>query len=585
MPPISDRLATLRRALLEAQLDAYLIPSTDPHQSEYVAPRWQARQYFSGFTGSAGTLVVTAHEAVLWTDGRYTLQAGAELAGSGIDYRITGTPDVQSYEDWLGEHLLDGQTVGVDGRVFSIAGAERLAAKLALHRLELSTEEDLVDRAWPDRPAAPARPVFEHTPDFSGQAWQERLSWLTEWTQDRGADYFLVSALDELAWLLNIRGSDIDYNPLAIAYLLVGRRGDHALFADAPDRFAAWQTGMPEGHRLDLAPYGKLAAHLRGLNADSQDIGLDPATASVHLGTAAGGDRAVHLASPIPLRKAVKNEVALGHLREALRHDGRALLKLRRWLGEALPRGITEKEVEHQLTKFRAEYEHYVTDSFAAIVGYAANGAVVDYHAPEEGSATLRPEGLLLLDSGGQYRNGTTDITRTFALGPPTAEQRRNFTLVLKGMIALSSAEFPVGTTGGQLDALARQFLWQHGLNYGHGTGHGVGYFLNVHEGPAGIHARIKARNAQVPLQPGMVFSNEPGYYKAGEYGIRIENLVVVVPAATEGFLKFETLTLFPIEEELIDDTLLTVAEREWIEEYHRRVEEEVGGENFSPFP
>ncbi|MCP9234626.1 aminopeptidase P family protein [Lewinella sp. JB7] len=569
-----EKLAALRHQMLEHQLDAYVVPSTDPHQSEYPAPRWATRAWLSGFTGSAGTLVVTLHEAKLWTDSRYFLQAEAELRDSGIQLMKLKTPHTPEYADWLADHLLRGQTVGVDGRVFSATAARRLAKKLEKHDVQLRTGLDLPGLVWKDRPGLPNRPVSEHLSDFSGEKWEDRLRQLTDWMTENGLDYFLVSALDELAWLLNLRGTDVDFNPLMVGYLVVGRRGDHAVFAEQEEALDPWVAKLPEMKRL---PYGEAAAYLRKLNAADADIGFDPDTTSVYLSTAAGGVEVCGIESPIPRWKGIKNEVALEHLREVMTHDAVALLRLRRWLDESLSAGVTEYEVGEKLAALRAEYPNYVSESFNPIVGYGANGAIVHYHATAEGSATLREEGILLLDSGGQYHNGTTDITRTFALGEPTAEQRRNFTLVLQGHIDLATARFPVGTSGVQLDVLARRPLWQHELNYGHGTGHGVGFFLNVHEGPAGISPNPRSKSAQHPLEPGMLLSNEPGYYAAGEYGIRTENLVVVQPAKQEGWLRFETVTLFPIDRRLIDVSLLSEAQRQWLNNYHARVREKVG--------
>jgi len=573
----TDTLTALRRAMLEAQIDAYIIPSSDPHQSEYPAPRWAARAWASGFTGSAGTLVVTLQEAKLWTDGRYFLQAEKELAGSGIELMKDRQPDTVSIEDWLGATLMDGQTVGTDGRVTSLAASRRLRDKMDKKGLKLTLDEDLIRRAWKDRPAVPSRPVFEHTPDYSGEAWQERLQRFTAWMAEKNLDYYVVSALDEVAWLLNLRGDDIDFNPLCVAYFVVGARGDHALFAAARPGFDAWTQGVPQGHQLGVHDYDKTSSYLRRLNAMPADIGIDPATISARQAMHAGEDRTCEYASPVPGWKAVKNEVALGHLRRTMAHDAVALLRLRRWLGGAVAAGVTEAEVAQKLHDLRAELPHYVTDSFPAIVGYGGNGAIIHYRPAEEGSATLKAEGLLLLDSGGQYLTGTTDITRTFALGETTEAMRKYFTLVLQGHIDLDLAKFPAGTQGIQLDALARGPLWRNELNYAHGTGHGVGFFLNVHEGPMGIHPQTKSPTGLYPLEAGMVLSNEPGYYKDGEYGIRFENLVAVRPAATEGWLEFETLTLFPVDLRLVEQHLLTRDQVEWINAYHKLVLKRVG--------
>ncbi|MGB3801067.1 MAG: aminopeptidase P family protein, partial [Lewinella sp.] len=569
MMTIPEKLNALRQEMLECQLDAYVIPSTDPHQSEYPAPRWAAREWISGFTGSAGTVVVTLHEAKLWTDSRYFLQAEEELADSGIQLMKLKTPHTPEYADWLAEHLMSGQTAGVDGRVFSARAAQRLKKKLNKENLHLKTDHDLIGLVWKDRPDLPNRPVSEHLADFSGEQWKDRLGKLTAWMSEEGLDYYLVSALDELAWLLNLRGTDIDFNPLMVGYFIAGRRGDHAVFAEQAEALTKWSDQLEDLQRL---PYTDTERYLRRLNAQDADIGFDPATTSVLLSTAAGGVASCGVESPIPKWKARKNETALKHLRDVMAHDAVALLRLRRWLDGKMSAGVTEYEVGEKLAALRGEYDRYVSESFNPIVGYNGNGAIVHYHANAERAATIRPEGILLLDSGGQYHNGTTDITRTFALGEPTPEQRRHFTLVLQGHIDLATARFPTGTSGVQLDGFARRPLWQHELNYGHGTGHGVGFFLNVHEGPAGISPNPRSQAAQYPLEPGMVLSNEPGYYLEGEYGIRTENLVVVQEAEGEGWLQFETITLFPIERQLIEVDLLSPAQISWLNDYHQMV-------------
>ncbi|MTB49394.1 aminopeptidase P family protein [Lewinella sp. W8] len=568
---VTEKIAALRRVMLETQIDAYIIPSTDPHQSEYPAPRWESRIWMSGFTGSAGTLVVTLHEAKLWTDGRYYLQATDQLAGTGIELMKDRLPDTPSIEDWLGSTLLSGQQVGCDGRVVSVNTVRRMRNKLAKHDLKLVTEEDLIRKIWKDRPAVPGKSVFEHKPDYSGVPWQERLKKMQDWVGEQHLDYYLVAALDEIAWLLNMRGSDIDFNPLAVCYLVVGAKGDHSLFSAPRPGLEPWKA------LLEVHDYDKMSSFLRRINALNADIGLDPATTSARLCMYAGDDKAAQIASPIPDWKAIKNEVAINHLREALRQDAVPLLKLRRWLDQAIPEGVNEYEVGAKLTALRAELPLYVTDSFPPIVGYGPRGAIIHYRAPYRGSGQLAAEGLLLIDSGGQYHNGTTDITRTFALGPVTEDMKRHFTLVLQGHIDLAMARFPKSTSGVQLDTLARRPLWQEELNYGHGTGHGVGFFLNVHEGPVGIAANPRSPMMQRPLKPGMVLSNEPGYYLEGAYGIRTENLVLVTEGEREDWLRFETLTLFPIDRQLIVKEMLSPAQLAWVNDYHARVLAEVG--------
>ena len=570
---VPDRLAALRRAMLETQLDAYIVPSTDPHQSEYPAPRWAAREWLSGFTGSAGTLVVTHHEAFLWTDSRYFLQAPAELEGTGIELMKDRQPETPTIAGWLGKTLLEGQNVGADGRVLSENGARRLRRKLEANNLNLVTDEDLVRRIWTDRPPVPNAPVYEHKTEYAGETWQDRLTRLAAWVSEQNLDHYVVSALDDIAWTLNLRGSDIDHNPLAVAYLIVGAKGHHALFSAPRPNWSEWTDNAPAGHELTRHDYGDISSYLRRLNALDADIGLDGDTISTRLCMHAGRTKTTLLTCPVAGWKARKTDVALDHLRRTMAHDAVALLRLFRWLEDgAVASGVTEYEVGKKLTALRAEQPGYVTDSFPAIVGYAGNGAIVHYRAPEEGSATLRPEGLLLLDSGGQYLAGTTDITRTVALGPVSEEMREHFTRVLQGHIALTRQRFPAGTVGSQLDTLARHALWNAELDYGHGTGHGVGFFLNVHEGPMGINQYPKAPRNLYPLEQGMILSNEPGYYATGEYGIRTENLVAVQPGERTGWLRFENLTLFPIDRTLIVQGMLTKAELEWINDYHAEV-------------
>ena len=539
-----EKLSALRRAMLEHQIDAYVVPSTDPHQSEYPAPRWAAREWLSGFTGSAGTLVVTLHESKLWTDGRYFQQADDQLSGTEIELmkdRLPGTPSV---EDWLGSTLMSGQNVGADGRVLSVTTAERMQKKLEGVELNLLLEEDLLRTIWEDRPKVPGSKVFEHAAEHAGETWQDRVERLMAWQGENGLDYYIVSALDELAWLLNMRGSDIEFNPLCVAYLVVGTQGDHALFATHRPELKQWSGGVGEGQTLELHDYKRISSFLRRVTATNADIGFDPATLPYRMAMYAGDERSSRRASPLPAWKAIKNDVALGHLRETMKQDAVALLQLITWV-EASD-GVNEYEVGQKLTELRAELPGYVTDSFSPVVGFGGNAAMPHYRAAAEGSATVLKEGLLLIDSGGQYTTGTTDITRTFALGELTGGMKRKYTRVLQGHIELAMAKFPEGTTGVQLDVLARGPLWQELADYGHGTGHGVGFFLNVHEGPMGIHSRVNAQNGRVPLKAGMVISNEPGYYEDGKFGIRTENLVAVRPAAKEGWLEFETLTLFP---------------------------------------
>ncbi|MEO0628196.1 MAG: aminopeptidase P family protein, partial [Bacteroidota bacterium] len=567
----NDKLAGLRLAMKAAGIDAYLVPSTDPHMSEYVAPRWQGRSWLSGFTGSAGTLIVTKNWAGLWTDSRYFIQAEKELAGSGIDLmklRVAHTPE---YKEWLVENLEPDQTLGYAGNCLSLAAARDLDHKMGKHDIKVDATQDLLDYIWQDRPAAPQKPIYIQPEAYVDQSAKEKISRLREWMHRNRIDYFLVSALDHQAWLLNIRGSDIDYNPLMVSYLGVSAEGKSDWFVGPQRVDKAWASSLD----LELFTYKATAGRLIELHGQGQRIGIDPSTTNLAIYEAAGGHTTLQKSSPIPAWKAIKNDKATSHIKNAMARDGLAILRLRRWLDSEEAKQKTEYEIVNQLTAFRSALPNYKGDSFGAIVGWKGNGAIVHYDPPREGSAEVGERGILLVDSGGQYLDGTTDITRTFCLGDPTPAEKQHFTLVLQGMIDLSLARFPQGTSGVQLDILARQYLWNDSLNYGHGTGHGVGYFLNVHEGPAGISSNPRSKTTQHPLETGMVFSNEPGYYLEGEYGIRCENLVQVVETSP-GWLAFDTLTMFPFERKLIDSDMLSHRQIQWLDAYHQKVWEEM---------
>lgn len=564
---IKEKISILRQTMKAVGIDAYLITSTDPHMGEYVAPRWQGRSWLSGFTGSAGTLIVTQDWAGLWTDSRYFIQAENELDGTGIDLmklRVAHTPE---YKAWLTDNLEAGQTLGYAGNCMSVSAAHDLDKKMKAKGVFIDATQDLLDEIWEDRPAVPQNEIYPQPYAYVDQPAEEKIDRLREWMRSEQLDYYLVGSLDEQAWLLNVRGSDIDYNPLVVAYLGVPISGELEWFVGENRVPEDWELTK----QMKSFSYKTSAGRLIEVNSQGQRTGLDPSTTNLAIYEAAGGSNAQQLSSPIPRWKAIKNERATRHIENAMARDGVALLRLRRWLDTTAGDEKTEYDVVKKLTSFRAELPNYQGDSFGAIVGWKANGAIVHYDPPTEGSARIGHAGMLLVDSGGQYLDGTTDITRTFYLGEPSAEEKRHFTLVLQGMIELSMARFPAGTSGAQLDILARQYLWNASLNYGHGTGHGVGYFLNVHEGPAGISANPKSKNTQYPLAPGMVFSNEPGYYPEGKYGIRCENLIQVVETSP-GWLAFHTLTVFPFERKLIDIGLLSSKQIEWIDTYHQKV-------------
>jgi Xaa-Pro aminopeptidase len=577
MNTFAERTASLQQVLAEHRLNAYLIPSSDPHQSEYVAPRWQTRAWLSGFTGSAGTLVVTPDEAGLWTDSRYFLQADTQLAGTGIVLQKQKVPHAPEHIDWLARHLPAGGRLGFDGQVVSLAQARALENRLAPKGIALDGSHDLPGKIWKKRPERPRSPIMDFPATYAGQTRGDKLGQLRQWMQEQDCQALLLVALDDIAWTLNIRAADVDFNPVCLSYLIIDQQ--QAYWCVDEERVAKSLRKTLASDQVSIHEYQDVEQQLLALPADAR-IAVDPATLSYQLYEQLRHRSLVERPSPVQAMKAIKNATEIGHLRQAMRKDGVALVRLFRWLEETLKTtGVTEVEVAERLEAFRREQDGYQGESFAAIVGYQANGAIVHYRAEPDSCATLKPEGVLLLDSGGQYLEGTTDITRTVALGDPTMEQRRHFTLVLKGMIALTRARFPRDTSGAQLDTLARQFLWQEGLNYGHGTGHGVGFFLNVHEGPQGFATSAVTSRGRTAFEPGMVTSNEPGFYRTGRYGIRTENLILCVEdKQTEygDFLRFETLTLFPIDRRLIQQDMLTPVEREWLNDYHSRVHEEL---------
>lgn len=565
---IDSRIRRLRDLMVSAGIDATIVPQSDPHQSEYIADHWQLRRYLSGFTGSAGSLVVTADEALLWTDSRYFIQAAAQLEGTGIRL-IKALPENPTIDRYLADTLKPGMTVGIDGLLFSHKYATSLAATLAANHINLDMRFDPADALWSDRPALPQNPVTPYPESFAGESAASKLQWLRDRLTQSNADSILISALDEIAWLLNIRSCDIECNPVAIAYFYMPRTGSATLFVDEakiPDETADYLASLgvrtaPYASVLDLAS-----------TATEPVIMVDTATTSALLMSAIGS-RALPHPSPIPLRKAIKNEVEAEGFRNALLRDSIALVKAHRELEQRFASGeqLDEMSVCEIWHRHRSEQKHFFDESFGTIAGYGANGAIVHYTPNPDEAATLGGDSLLLIDSGAQYLDGTTDITRTISLGIPTPEQRHHFTLVLKGNINLARAIFPTGTRGSQLDILAHEPLWREGLTYLHGTGHGVGHFLGVHEGPH----QIRMNDIPTPLQAGMTVTDEPGLYLEGQYGIRCENMLLIVPAMSTPmgeFLKFETLTLFPFDRKLINPDDLDDAELRWLNDYHARV-------------
>lgn len=570
MNTTEERLAALRAQMKNNGIDAAIIPQADPHMSEYIASHWQARRWLSGFNGSAGTLVVpAAAPAMLWTDSRYFLQAEAQLRGSEIQLMKEGLPETPSIEEWLTAHLQADATVGVDGMLYSTGAMRNLRAALKSRGILLDTGFDPLPAIWADRPALPKCAVFVHEEKYAGRSAADKIADALEEARRHGADAVFVSALDQTAWLLNIRSRDVKYNPVATAFTYLGPEGN-LLFIDR-DKVGDDVAAYLASQGVQMRPYGSVKDFAASLSTQRRVL-LDPASTAYGI-MEAFGDRAVESTSPLAVPKACKNEVQIAGVREAMRRDGAALvhavmeIESRLGAGEA----ITEMDVAEILLRHRSAMPLFFDESFGTIAGYGPHGAIVHYEADEVSNATLRPEGLLLIDSGAQYLDGTTDITRTICLGDPTQQERADFTLVMKGHIALATAIFPEGTCGTQLDALARQYLWQHGLSYLHGTGHGVGHFLNVHEGPQSIRLNY----VPAPLTPGMITSNEPGLYRACVHGIRCENLVLTVPAFdTEfgRFYKFETLTLFPFDTRLLATEMMTEDELTWINRYHTHV-------------
>ena len=574
-PSVPARLAALRQAMRRHGVAACLVPTADPHLSEYLPARWAAREWLSGFTGSAGTLLVTADEAGLWTDSRYFAQAERELAGSGIALMRQKVAHAPEHLAWLQQHLREGETAAVAGDSLSLAARRQIERLLGEAGAALRTDLDLPAEVWPDRPALPKAPVVEHPPAYACVPRAEKLERLRASLRKHGATHHLVSSLDDVAWLTNLRGSDVECNPVFLAHLLVQAGGPATLFADR-GKFDDALVAALAADGVRLADYATVVDALAELGAGDALL-LDPARVVCAVADALpAAVRRIEAANPSTLAKARKSPAELDHVRETMRRDGAALVRAFRRLEDRLAAGMaqTELDVDALLREERAAQPGFVGESFATIAGYQANGALPHYRATPGSHGALARKGLLLVDSGGQYLGGTTDVTRVLALGETTAEQRRDATLVMKGLIALSRARFPKGASGPQLDALARAPLWAGGMDYGHGTGHGVGYFLNVHEGPQSIRPPVPG-GALVPLEPGMITSIEPGLYKPGRHGIRHENLAVVVEAdSTEfgDFYAFETLTLCPFDRRALEIGLLNPEERAWLDDYHATV-------------
>lgn len=551
-------------------LDAFIVPTADPHMSEYTADHWQSRKWLTGFTGSAGTAVVTATEAGLWTDSRYFIQAEEQLRGSGCKlYRlkIEGTPTIGEY---LRDSLGEGSTVGFDGRLFAEAEIEDLKSVLGTKHISIMSTPDPMDDIWTDRPEMPAGKAYVLDTRYAGLSAADKIGLIRKAIRSDEGTGIWVSALDEIAWTLNLRGSDVRCNPVVISHLYIG--GDRAVLFVDPRKVDGKVSAHLASAGVDVKPYGEAEAFLRQ-ELDGVPVIMDRMKTSYTIYNARTDNSVKAADNPIPMLKAVRNEVETSGLRNAMTRDGVALVKFLMWLEESMEARmpVTETDIADKLRELRSEQPLYIGESFDTIAGYGAHGAIVHYEATAETDVPLQPRGFVLIDSGAQYLDGTTDITRTIALGPLTDEERTDYTLVLKGNISLAMAVFPEGTRGDQLDVLARMPLWKRQMNYLHGTGHGVGSFLNVHEGPQSI----RMEHNPVALAAGMVTSDEPGIYKDGSHGIRTENLLLTVPAGNGMFgryLRFETVTLCPIDTAPIRKELLDDDETDWLNSYHRMV-------------
>ncbi|MDR5737418.1 aminopeptidase P family protein [Caballeronia sp. LZ016] len=574
----AHRVETLRRRLAADRFDAVLVPSADPHLSEYLPERWQARQWLSGFTGSVGTLVVTQDFAGVWVDSRYWTQAETQLAGTGIVLmKMMGGQQTAPHVEWLAENVPSGGVVVVDGAVLGVAAARALGDALTARGIALRTDVDVLDAVWPDRPGLPDAPVYEHAAPHASVARADKLAKIREAMRAKDAQWHFISTLDDLAWLFNLRGGDVSYNPVFVAHALVGLDDATIFVAEGKVPDSLKETLSRDGVRV--APYASAPDALAALPAGATLL-IDPRRITHGLlEKAPSGVKIVETVNPSTFEKSRKTPAEAEHIRSTMEQDGAALAEFFAWFEEALGRErITELTIDEKLTAARARRPGFVSLSFATIAGFNANGAMPHYRATDASHSVIEGNGLLLIDSGGQYVSGTTDITRVVPIGEITAEHKRDFTIVLKGTMALSRARFPRGIRSPMLDSIARAPIWEAGADYGHGTGHGVGYFLNVHEGPQVISHYAPAE-AWTAMEEGMITSIEPGIYRPGKWGIRIENLVMNESAGKSefgDFLSFETLTLCPIDTRCIDLSLLRDDERAWLNAYHETVRRRV---------
>lgn len=564
------KLDNLRQLMKGANISAVIVPGTDPHGSEYLTPHWKERAFISGFTGSAGTAVITLDGGGLWTDSRYFLQAEEQLANTGLSLFKEGEVETPSITEFLGRKLRKGSWVSVNPLMFSINSMKKLKGELENYGVHVNTQHDFINQIWNKRPKLPNEPAITLPVEYSGEHIKDKLTRVRKVLKQEKVDYLILTALDDIAWLFNIRGNDIDYNPVVISYAAISR--NQAIIFSEKEKFASDVIDQLEYAKVEIDSYDNIFNRLKNLQADD-NIGLDFSKANDALYRAIPRDVEIkNIPSPVSQFKGIKNATEIAGIRRAMRRDGVALCNFFYWLENNVEKEtITELSLSKKLREFRAQQNLFYSESFGTIAGYGSHGAIVHYEATEETDCKIEKDNFLLIDSGAQYKDGTTDITRTVAIGNVSDQQKHDYTLVLKGHLALGRIVFPYGTRGTQLDVLARQFLWNEMLQYGHGTGHGVGHFLNVHEGP---HS-IRMNENPTIFEPGMVVSNEPGLYRTNQYGIRIENIIVVQAAGSNEFgkfLEFDNLTLFPYDLNAIDVNMLSQSEKAYINVYHKRV-------------
>jgi len=570
---MNRNLGSIRKQMKNNGIDAYIIPITDPHLGEYVPDHWRIVRWLTGFTGSAANVVITESFAGLWTDSRYFIQAENQLKGSGFELMKLKIPHTPEYIDWLVANLEKGSRVAADGRIMPLGIVQMIEKAFARKKISLDLQHDIVSGIWKDREPMPAAQAFEHPVRFAGKSREQKLAAVRERMQSMGADYHLLTSLDDIAWLLNIRGGDVKFSPLFTSFSIISHK-DILLFADSSKIPGSLKEKL-EYDGVTIIPYEHINTKLGKLESGKSII-ITPGTTSSSLYKSIPGDMDIIEEISIPTRmKAVKNDVEIENIRQVMIKDGLALTRFFYWLEHSVGKiKITEISAADKLLEFRMQQDDCTGPSFATIAGYNEHGALPHYCATPETDIELKPEGIFLLDSGGQYYGGTTDVTRTVCLGVPTEQQKTDFTLALKGTISLAMAKFPLGTKGYQIEMLAREALWEQGMNYGHGTGHGVGYFLNVHEGPQTIGTGASG-DMKTILEPGMLISDEPAIYREGEYGFRTENLILCVEdKETEygSFLKFETVNLCYIDTSLVAEELMTEAEIKWLDDYHQLV-------------